>query len=74
MTPILTLLQHPLAQALGWTLLHFLWQGAALGLLAWLALLLLRGASARARYDLACATTDLALLSLNAQAAAETPG
>lgn len=46
MTPILTLLQHPLAQALGWTLLHFLWQGAALGLLAWLALLLPRGASA----------------------------
>src|SRR5664279_323423 len=55
MTPILTLMQHPLAQALGWTLLHFLWQGAALGLLAWLALLLLRGASAKARYGLACA-------------------
>ncbi|HEX7553117.1 MAG TPA: M56 family metallopeptidase [Geothrix sp.] len=55
MTPILTLLQHPLAQTLGWTLLHFLWQGAALGLLAWTALLLLRGASAKARYGLACA-------------------
>ncbi len=55
MTSLLTLMQHPLAQALGWTLLHFLWQGAALGLLAWLALLLLRGASARGRYGLACA-------------------
>jgi beta-lactamase regulating signal transducer with metallopeptidase domain len=55
MTPLLSLALHPLAQTLGWTLIHFLWQGAALGLLAWLALLLLRGASARARYGLACA-------------------
>ena len=55
MTTLLSLMLHPLAQALGWTLLHFLWQGAALGLLAWLALVLLRGATARARYGLACA-------------------
>ncbi|WP_052571783.1 M56 family metallopeptidase [Geothrix fermentans] len=55
MSPLATLVQAPWAQALGWTLLHFLWQGAALGLLAWLALALLRGASARARYGAACA-------------------
>jgi beta-lactamase regulating signal transducer with metallopeptidase domain len=55
MTTLLSLMLHPLAQALAWTLIHFLWQGAALGLLAWLALVLLRGATARARYGLACA-------------------
>ena len=35
-------------------LLHFLWQGAVLGLLAWLALGLLRNARAQARYAVAC--------------------
>lgn len=50
-----SLLREPWTQSLGWSLLHFLWQGAALGLLAWLALALLRGASARARYGVACA-------------------
>jgi beta-lactamase regulating signal transducer with metallopeptidase domain len=55
MTPLLSLVLHPLAQTLGWTLVHFLWQGALLGLLAWLVLLLMRGASAKARYGLACA-------------------
>ncbi len=55
MNPLLSLVSHPLAQTLGWTLLHFLWQGAALGLAAWLTLILLRGASAKARYGLACA-------------------
>ncbi|GLH67507.1 M56 family metallopeptidase [Geothrix edaphica] len=55
MTPLLSLAHAPWAQALGWSLLHFLWQGAALGLLAWLLLALLRGASAKARYGTACA-------------------
>ncbi len=55
MTPLLSLAQHPWAQHLGWTLIHFLWQGAALGLLAWLTLTLLRGSSAKARYGVACA-------------------
>jgi beta-lactamase regulating signal transducer with metallopeptidase domain len=39
---------------LGWTLIHFLWQGAVLGLLAWLTLVLMRGYGSRARYSLAC--------------------
>ena len=55
MTPLLSLAQAPWAQALGWSLLHFLWQGTTLGLLAWLLLALLRGASAKARYGVACA-------------------
>jgi len=55
MTPLLSLVREPWAQTLAWTLLHFLWQGAALGLLAWLLLTLLRGASAKVRYGSACA-------------------
>jgi len=55
MNQLLPLVREPWAQALGWSLLHFLWQGATLGLLAWLLLALLRGASAKARYGTACA-------------------
>ena len=54
MSPLLLLTKLAWAQTLGWTLLHFVWQGLLLGLLAWLGLALLRGASARARYGLAC--------------------
>ena len=44
---------------LGTVLLHFLWQGALIGLLSWLTLLLLRREQPQARYAVAC----LALLS-----------
>lgn len=54
MNTVLTLLRAPWAVALGWSLLHFLWQGLALGLLAWVSLTLLRGAQARTRYGVAC--------------------
>jgi beta-lactamase regulating signal transducer with metallopeptidase domain len=50
MTDALALLVPALAMAL----LHFLWQGALIGLLAWLALGLLRNARPQARYALAC--------------------
>lgn len=55
MNQLLSLAHQPWAQTLGWTLLHFLWQGALLGLLAWGGLALLRGAEARVRYGVACA-------------------
>ena len=55
MTELLSPVLQPWARTLGWTLIHFLWQGAGLGLLAWLALLLARRASAKVRYGLACA-------------------
>lgn len=55
MTTLLSPVLQPWAQILGWTLIHFLWQGAVLGLVAWLALLLARRASAKVRYGLACA-------------------
>lgn len=52
----------PLLPALGATLLHFLWQGALLGLLAALALALLRNARPQARYAVACAALLASLL------------
>ena len=45
---------HPLAQALGWALLHFLWQGALVGLVMALGLRLMRSRTAQARYGFAC--------------------
>ena len=55
MTPLLSLVSQPWAHTLGWTLLHFIWQGALLGLLAWMTLALLRGADTKVRYGTACA-------------------
>lgn len=52
-----------LIPALGWALLHFVWQGLVVGALAWLALALLRNASAHWRYAV-CAVALLACLSL----------
>ena len=40
--------------AAGWTLVHFLWQGAAIAAVAAVGLRLLRGGSPQARYALAC--------------------
>ena len=48
MTLLRTLVRTPLAGALGWTLLHSLWEGAALAALLGAALLMMR--SPRARY------------------------
>src|ERR1700678_1669729 len=50
----------PLAAALGWTLLHSLWEGALIAGLLACGLLLSRRTSARFRYALAC----LALLAM----------
>ena len=50
------LLSHPAAQRLGWVLLHFLWQGAALALALGVALLLLPRGKPNARYAAACLT------------------
>ena len=43
-----------LVPALGTALLHFLWQGVLIGLVAWLLLLVLRDARPQARYAVAC--------------------
>ena len=55
------LFQNSVAQALGWTLLHFLWEGAVLGFVAWAGLWLLRHRSANARYLWACVCLALML-------------
>lgn len=54
-----------LVPALGWTLLHFVWQGLLIGGLAAVALAALRGADARLRYAV-CALALLACLLLPA--------
>ncbi len=54
MTLIETLLAQPLVEPIGWTLLHFLWQGAALAIILWTAFGLLGRASANARYLAGC--------------------
>jgi uncharacterized protein (TIGR03435 family) len=53
--PLLTLLRHPWVERLGWTLVHFLWQGLAIAVLYAGARLLARRSSPNARYLLACA-------------------
>jgi len=53
---MITLLNQPLTERLGWTLLHFLWQGLAVAALYALARSLPGGRlSARGRYAIACA-------------------
>lgn len=51
-----------LTAALGWALLHFLWQGLLVGLAAGLALALLGNARPQLRYAVACAALALCLL------------
>lgn len=48
-----TTLTQPAVQALGWALVHFLWQGALVALLVASALMLMRNYSAGARYTVA---------------------
>src|ERR1700733_11963057 len=48
------LLHHPIVQALGWSLLHFLWQGALLAAVLAAANALTRSSSARLRYAIGC--------------------
>ncbi|HEY0405941.1 MAG TPA: M56 family metallopeptidase, partial [Pyrinomonadaceae bacterium] len=57
-----TILRQPVVQALGWTLLHSLWQGTAAALLLAGLLRLLRRSAATVRYAAACAALLLMLL------------
>jgi beta-lactamase regulating signal transducer with metallopeptidase domain len=53
MPAIDTLLRQPAAQAIGWALLQFVWQGAAVGVLTAIALMALRRSAADVRYVVA---------------------
>lgn len=44
----------PLVDSLGWTLVHFIWQGALIGCATALLLLVLRNARPEVRYNIAC--------------------
>jgi hypothetical protein len=54
MTGISQMLNHPFVQTLGWSLIHFLWQGILIAILAAVVLVLLRNATAAVRYFVAC--------------------
>ena len=50
MNPWTDVLQHPIVFCLGLTLLHFVWHGAIVGVVAWMLPMALRGCSAQTRY------------------------
>ncbi|MBN1360175.1 MAG: M56 family metallopeptidase [Sedimentisphaerales bacterium] len=54
MSTIMNLLSQQTIQRLGWTLVHFVWQAAAVALLLAALLYLLRRASSNARYIVSC--------------------
>jgi GWxTD domain-containing protein len=56
MTQLAAWIRTPVAQSLGWTLVHFVWEGAVLAAALWAMLRLFRAAPARRRYALACLT------------------
>jgi beta-lactamase regulating signal transducer with metallopeptidase domain len=62
------------ARAVGAALLHSLWQGSVAALLTMLALRLLRGASAQARYLVACAGLSAMLVAFSITAARNVEG
>src|SRR6185369_6553780 len=62
MNAIETLLDQPIFQALGWTLIHFIWQGALIALLYLSVSVLLRRWAANVRYAAACGAMLLMLI------------
>ncbi|MHC4167800.1 MAG: M56 family metallopeptidase, partial [Planctomycetota bacterium] len=56
------ILSQEIVQRLGWTLLHFVWQAAAVALLLAVLLAILRKASANLRYTIACLALGLIVL------------
>ena len=61
MNAIEFLLQQPVAQAIGWALVQFVWQGALVGLLSAVALYALRRSAADVRYVVAAIGLSLML-------------
>ncbi|MCY2963350.1 MAG: M56 family metallopeptidase, partial [Planctomycetota bacterium] len=62
--PLATLLAHPLTESVGWSLVHFLWQGLAIACLLAAALYCLRTDSPNSRYLAGCTALLLMAASL----------
>jgi beta-lactamase regulating signal transducer with metallopeptidase domain len=62
MTDALRLIDHPLVATLGWTLTHFVWQGAVLGLFAFFILRMVRPTRASTRYLVGVGTLTAMLI------------
>ena len=62
MNPIESLFSESFGHALGWTLLHFVWQGALVALLLAGVLYLLRRRTAQVRYAVSCGALVLLLV------------
>ena len=62
MTDMLRLVDHPLVATLGWTLTHFVWQGALLGLAAFFLLRVASPAQASTRYVIGVVTLAAMML------------
>src|SRR5215471_14705787 len=62
MNAIAEVFNKPIFQALGWTLIHFIWQGALIGTLYFSLSLMLRRRSANLRYFIACMAMLLMLM------------
>lgn len=62
MNTLQSILFQPLTEKLGWTLIHFIWQGAAAAILLALLLRILRKSSANARYLVTCIGLVLIIL------------
>lgn len=61
MSPLQTLLSQPITHAVGWALLHFVWQGALIGLGAAATFRTLRSRAPQARYAAGCIALVLML-------------
>ncbi len=62
MSSALQFAEHPLVNALGWTLLHFVWQGAVIGLITYLILRVVRPTLASTRYLFGVAALGVTLV------------
>ncbi len=62
METVRNIFESEIVQRLGWTLVHFVWQAAAAGLILAVVLRLLRKSSANLRYVIACAALALIVL------------
>lgn len=62
METLQNILSQEIVQRLGWTLVHFVWQAAAIGLILAIVLKLLHKASSNLRYIIACVALALIVL------------